>query len=366
MVDSTANLRQRDVAARFPDVGALLGVSPWAATMRSEILRVAPYECSVVITGPTGTGKELIARAIHRHSSRCHKPLIPVDCAAVSGTLFAGHMFGHVKGAFTGAETATLGCFRAADGGTLLLDEISELEPEFQAKLLRVLQERTVTPLGSHEEIPVDIRIITVTNRDLAKMVSAGQFREDIYFRLNVMALETIPLKDRPEDIAVLAEHFLARLAARNAMPHKQLSNCCLNCMRAHDWPGNIRELENYLERASLLVTDEICLKTFLPHSNCAPGVALPVSESPMPRGQVVGPPVPVGSSSEVVDLSPSWPTLAEIEREHIRRTLQRTQHNQTLAARLLGIPRQKLARKIKQHQLESSRSHPGRPSRQV
>ena len=174
MPGSTPHSHSPNDSADRVGVAALLGISPWAKNLRAEILEIAPHPLTVLITGPSGTGKELIAQAIHHHSPRCRKPFIAVDCAAVSGTLFASHLFGHVKGAFTGADRPALGCFRAADGGTLFLDEIGELEPEFQAKLLRVFQARTVTPLGSHEPIPVDIRLIAATNRDLGKMVSSN------------------------------------------------------------------------------------------------------------------------------------------------------------------------------------------------
>ena len=200
-----------------PDDETFVGVSDWARAMRAEIRRVAPYSSSVLISGPTGTGKELIARAIHRHSPRRDRPFIAVDCAAVTGTLFTSHLFGHVRGAFTGADRATPGYFRAAHGGTLFFDEVGELEQELQAKLLRVLQERTVTPLGSHKEIAVDVRIITATNRDLGELVRTGKFREDLYFRLNVVSLKTIPLKDRLEDLGDLAEHILANIAISRA-----------------------------------------------------------------------------------------------------------------------------------------------------
>jgi DNA-binding NtrC family response regulator len=367
MSNSTKNTRCRDVSADLAESELLLGVSPWATAMRSQILRIAPHACNVLITGPTGTGKELIAQAICRHSPRCGRPFIPVDCAAVNGTLFASHMFGHVKGAFTGADNAALGCFRAADGGTIFLDEIGELELEFQAKLLRVLQGRAVTPLGSHEQIPVDIRLIAATNRDLPSMVAAGQFREDLYFRLNVVALETIPLKDRAEDIPVLAEHILARLAARNATARKQISPRCLGCLREHDWLGNVRELENYLERASLLAADEICFQTVAPvslSSRSTPCQPLDQSLSQDAAAVLPKPPKMTASSSKSADIPDSWPTLSEWEREHIGRTLHRAHHNQTMAAELLGIPRQQLARKIKKHRLETMKAAPGRPSK--
>ena len=196
------------------------------------------HASNVLITGPSGTGKELIARAIHAHSPRADKPFIAVDCAGVTGSLFAGHLFGHVKGAFTGAEHETLGCFRAADRGTIFLDEIGELDRELQGKLLRVLQERVVTPLGSHATVPVDVRVIVATNSDLEQMVAGGRFREDLFYRLNVVAVKTIPLRDRREDILPLAEYFLQKMAGRLGAPRRSYRitawiACCSTTGRA-------------------------------------------------------------------------------------------------------------------------------------
>ncbi len=223
------------------DLGGIVGGSSWARDIHAKILAVAGCPSNVLITGPTGTGKELIARAIHAHSSRARQPFIPVDCAAVAGTLFASHVFGHLKGAFTGAGYAALGSFRAAHGGTIFLDEVGELECDMQMKLLRVLQQRVVTPLGSHEEIPVDVRVIAATNRDLARQMAEGQFREDLYYRLNVISLRTTPLRDRPEDIEPLARHFLDKLAVLHGLAPKRLSSAAVDRLRRYDWPGNVR-----------------------------------------------------------------------------------------------------------------------------
>ena len=244
-----ADTRRNDVE----DLGlaGFVGVSAWTTSIRAEIHAVAACPSTVLVTGPTGTGKEVIARAIHAHGPRAGKPFIPVDCAAIPATLFSSHIFGHLKGAFTGAEYAALGCFRAADGGTLFLDEIGELGPDMQTKLLRVLQQRTVCPVGSYQEIPVDVRVIAATNRDLDCEVRAGRFREDLYYRLNVISLRTAPLRERPEDIAELAHHFLTKLAFNCGLPAKHLSEAALFRLQRCDWPGNVRQLENVLERAA-------------------------------------------------------------------------------------------------------------------
>jgi len=237
----------------------IVGVSAWAEQVRKSIELVSAHQSSVLVIGPSGTGKELIARAIHACSRRAARPFIPVDCAVTTGTLFASHMFGHMKGSFTGATSATLGCFRAADSGTIFLDEIGEMELELQAKLLRVLQQRVVVPVGSHQEIPVDVRVLAATNRDLAKEVEAGRFREDLYYRLNVVTIRTLPLRERPEDIPVLAERYLAELAARHGMPLCTLAPAAIEVLQGYAWPGNVRELENVLERGVMFSSgDEI------------------------------------------------------------------------------------------------------------
>ena len=227
-----SDVRAHDLANGLEFTG-LIGVSTWARHIRSQIPSIAACPSNVLITGPTGTGKDVIARAIHACSARNSKAFIPVDCAGAAGPLFASHLFGHLKGAFTGASYASLGCFRAADGGTIFLDEIGELPTDMQTKLLRVLQQRTVTPAGSHEELPVNARVIAATNRDLGREVGEGRFREDLYYRLNVVSVKTLSLRDRPDDIEAIAEHFLNKLAITHGLPAKRLSAegvCAAEC----------------------------------------------------------------------------------------------------------------------------------------
>ena len=364
---------------------------------------VAAHPSSVLVMGPSGTGKELIARAVHGASPRTRRPFIPVDCAVTTGTLFASHMFGHVKGAFTGAMTATLGCFRAAEGGTIFLDEIGEMELELQAKLLRVLQQRVVVPVGSHQEIPVDVRVLAATNRDLAAEVAAGRFREDLFYRLNVVAIRTVPLKDRPEDIPVLAACYLAELAARYGMPLCSLSAEAIGVLQGYSWPGNVRELQNVLERAVMFSAGEQIEMRALedvmslerraesvadipPHLDdgrpptLAPDASLAqaaqqgiVTSTPVagvfrveprvkrPAAVAAGPAAqPMAAPPRAADAAPppgnaptgAWPTLADMERMHLERTLAATMNNKSQAAKLLGIDRSVLRRKLQRYGL--------------
>ena len=351
-------------------VERLIGSSAWVRTIRHEIVRVAAHDSNVLITGPSGTGKELIARAIHAHSARSAGPIVPVDCAALSGELFLSHMFGHLKGAFTGAHYAALGAFRAADCGTIFLDEIGELDPLLQAKLLRVVQEKSVVPLGSHQGQAVDVRIIAATNRHLEEEVRAGRFREDLYYRLNIVSLETAPLKDRPEDIKTLAYHFLCKLTIDGGLPRKRLSPDALSLLLSYHWPGNVRELFNQLERAVVFTEGELLNAESMPQllravrsgqpavTPCRRYDAVPASQ---PQ-ENFAPPVRT-TSHQLQTGDDGWLSLAEVERNHILLTLEHTFYNQTAAAQLLGMERHALLRKIKKYGLDVSRSQRGRPS---
>ena len=332
----------------------IIGGSDWAQGLRQEIARVAPFSSSVLVVGPSGSGKELVARALHSQSSRSGELFVPVDCASVTGDLLASQLFGHLEGAFTSANYAALGSFRAADGGTIFLDEIGELELGLQAKLLRVIQERVVVPVGSHEGVPVDVRIIAATNRDLKQEVAAGRFREDLYFRLNVVTIRTVPLADRREDIGTLARAFLQQMAA-DGLPQKTLSPGALEALEYFDWPGNVRQLKNVLEQAVIASDAELIA---LPLINGLLGEAGMPSET----HQDLLPEMGVEPQESTANLLPAslpsvqrdadWTTLAALEREHIVYTLEHTYYNQSAAARLLGITRQTLIRKIKKHQI--------------
>jgi len=373
-------------------VESIIGVSPWTQSIRRDILGVAGHDADVLVLGPNGTGKEVVARAIHSHSRRAEKPFIPVDCASFVGSLFPSHMFGHVKGAFTGAEYEAMGCFRAADGGTLFLDEIGELELQLQAKLLRVLQERIVVPVGGHEGHRVDVRIVAATNRDLRQEVRSGRFREDLFYRLNVVLLETTPLSHRTQDIDVLAEHFLSDLATRNGLPRKKLSPGAAEVLRAYPWPGNVRQLRNLLERAVIYTEEPVIpphsLARLLQGESSSPAapsnsaaIAQPATSDPPPsepaaaeKPEVSASPDQVASEAylarDVEQAAPSesveddWLSLGELERHHIQQTLEFTYYNQTAAARLLRITPRILAGKIKRYNIDTSRSRRGRPKK--
>jgi DNA-binding NtrC family response regulator len=308
-----------------------------AAALRREIELVAPRSATVLIEGETGVGKEVAARQIHTLSLRSARPFVPVDCTVFSTELMESQLFGHVKGAFTGAVGATLGFVRCADGGTLFLDEIGELPLFVQAKLLRTIQERTVVPVGGVEPIPVDLRIVAATHRDLAAMVRAGTFRQDLYFRLNVVRLSIRPLRERRDEILSLARHFIDDIAAAYGEAVKGLSPAAADALVRYDWPGNVRELRNAIERSYLFCSDRTIDTAHLPSEvRAKPPVPSAVDEWTSPTFEM-----------------DSIPRLADAERLLIARVLTLTGGNQTDAARLLDIERHRLRRKIVHYGLE-------------
>ncbi len=358
---------QTRISRRPNPLDDLVGTSDWAERIRREVPLVGAHPADVLIAGPSGTGKELIARAIHVHSERGDGPFVPVNCAAITGTLFESHMFGHVKGAFTDAHYSSLGCFRAADGGTLFLDEVGELDAHVQAKLLRVLQERAVAPVGSQQEIPVDVRLVAATNRDLKQEVAAGRFREDLYFRVNVISLKTAALCDRPEDIGPITSRYLAQLAVRHGIALKSLSPEAMRELWSHTWPGNVRELQNIVERCVLFSRGEVIdgdvVRRSIDEVELATGVQIVAIPSDVPTTAYAqrGVSRDAAGPSPATDEDP-WLSMDDLEREHISRALQHAYGNQSAAARLLGRDRQWLIRRIKRYGLDVKESRPGRP----
>lgn len=310
LVDHSCELVFEDVAMR-----QLLAVAR----------QIAPADASVLITGESGTGKEMLARYLHQHSRRSEQRLVSVNCAAIPENLLESELFGHEKGAFTGAVVRRVGKFEEAHGSTLLLDEISEMHPRLQAKLLRAIQEREIDRLGSTAPVKVDIRLIATSNRDLEAEVAAGRFREDLWFRLNVVNLHLPPLRERPADIVMLAGRFAARYTAINALPHRPLGATAIALLKAHHWRGNVRELENCMHRAVLLTTgDEIGADDLMLQSSAPDGT---------------------GTDQRLVGR-----TVAEVERDLILKTLRYTMGNRTIAAAILGISIRTLRNKLRQY----------------
>jgi DNA-binding NtrC family response regulator len=312
----------------------ILGKSKPMQDLFALIKKVAASRSTVLIQGKSGTGKELVAKAIHYNSPRRDRPLVTVNCSAIPKDLLESELFGHVKGAFTGAIAHKRGLFEEADGGSLFLDEIGELSPELQVKLLRVIQERELKRVGDTRTITVDVRLIAATNRDLAQAVKEGVFREDLYYRLNVIPLVLPDLKDRADDIPLLATHFLMKYAKEADPPIEGISMEAMRLLLEYDWPGNVRELENVIERAVILGRGPHIMPEDLPAYLRAGQSAVP------PRaGNSHGP----------------WPTLEELERQYIAAVLQETGWHRLKAAAILGIDRRTLYRKIRTYGLRST-----------
>ncbi|HHQ6539501.1 TPA: sigma 54-interacting transcriptional regulator [Serratia fonticola] len=314
------DLKQR---LRF-DQQNFIGRSEPMRKLLEMIAMIAPSEATVLISGESGTGKELIARAVHANSLRKERPLVSINCAALSESLLESELFGHEKGAFTGADKRREGRFMEADQGTLFLDEIGEVSPLMQAKLLRAIQEREIQRVGSNQTLSVDVRLIAATNRDLLADVEAGRFRQDLYYRLNVVTVDSPPLRARREDIPLLAMHFLAKFAERNRKPVKGFTPLAMDMLLKYPWPGNVRELENSVERGVILLSGDF------------------ISEKELPL-----------SISQCVDVQPdrqcgqAIQPLEQVEKQAILAALEQTAGNKTEAAKQLGITRKTLLAKL-------------------
>ncbi|AKU90362.1 sigma-54-dependent transcriptional regulator [Vulgatibacter incomptus] len=319
-----AALRQR-LKSRGDDRG-FLGTSSAMRRLFSLIERVAPSKTSVVVTGESGTGKEMVAKSVHDLSPRAQKPFVAINCSAIPASLMEAEIFGHEKGAFTGADQRRLGCFELADGGTIFLDEVGELPIELQSKFLRVLEEERLRRLGGKSEIAVDVRVICATNRDLKSEIKAGRFREDLYFRLNVFHLEVSPLRERPEDIPLLAQHFLEKFAAETGKRVQGLDADALEVLSAYAWPGNVRELRNTIERAVILCDGDLI------GCDCLP-------------------PEMAGGAAQGIMLKLSLGMqLREVEKEYILGSLRQNGGNKARTAERLGISEKTLYNKLNRY----------------
>lgn len=311
--------------------------------------QIAPSDASVMITGESGTGKEVIARYIHKKSARASKPFIAVNCAAIPGNLMESELFGHEKGAFTGAQARRLGKFEEANGGTLLLDEISEMDISLQAKLLRAIQEREIDRVGGSKPIKVNIRILATSNRDLEAEVRKGTFREDLYFRLNVISIPLPKLADRLDDIRPLGEYFIEKYSKANGVPTRKLSTEAEAKLRGYHWPGNVRELENIMHRAVLMAQGNVIDEA---------AILLPVKVAPQPAVASTAPAAPTGAPQPAQTVTAKPPrhndlvgrTVEEVEKELIIDTLDYCLGNRTQAAQILGISIRTLRNKLNQY----------------
>ena len=306
----------------------MLGESPAFQKIKEQIMRIADLETSVLIAGESGTGKELVARALHQQSQRSEGPFVAINCAALPENLLESELFGHVKGAFTDAREQRKGLFVEATGGTLLLDEIAELPLALQPKLLRVLEDHKVRPLGGSNEISCDVRVLAATHRNLEEAVAAGNFRSDLFYRLNVIQLSLPPLRDRGNDILILALQFIKQLSQRFNKSVVGLAQPAAACLLAYHWPGNVRELRNVIERAlALTLHDQLTIEDF-PEQVKHPGGTTPLPARLVDSGSIL--------------------PLSEMESRYIHQVLEQLEGNQTLAARLLGVDRKTLYRKLK------------------
>ena len=292
--------------------------------------RVASSDATLLISGETGTGKELVAKAVHRSGPRADKPFIAVNCGAIPENLLESTLFGYIKGAFTGAESDRLGMFQGADGGVLFLDEIAELPLSLQVKLLRALQDNEIQPVGSYETTLVDVRVIAATNKHLFERVERGLFRQDLYYRLNVVEITVPPLRERPEDILALAEHFLKEQSQRNGGKLLTLHENTTNLLKNYGWPGNVRELQNVIERVAILSTSAVILPSELPNS------------------------ILDTAKHDVFEDKDDHPTLEKVEQEYIREVLLKHNFNYTKVAETLGIGRTTLWRKMKKYGMDN------------
>jgi two-component system response regulator AtoC len=348
--------------AELPELTAdvLVGRCAQMQEVYKAVGRVAPQDVTVLISGESGTGKELIARAIYQHSKRAGQPFLAINCAAIPETLLESELFGHEKGAFTGADRRRVGKFEQCHGGTLFLDEVGDLHPLTQAKLLRVLQEQRFERLGGNETVQTDVRIIAATNSDLEKRATAGRFRQDLYFRLNVFPIHLPPLRDRGDDLNLLIDYYLRRFGQELGKPVPAVLPETAELLRQYDWPGNVRELQSALKQALLQMRGTVLLSEDLPATVRSPAPAPDSVEAGAELDRFVQERIAAGSEDLYADC------LAHMERRLLTRVLQHTGGNQVQAARILGITRGSLRTKIRALNITIGRAvwtdddHPG------
>jgi len=328
------NRRLREELTGAGSHSAPVFASPGFRAIYDLTLQVAPSNANVLILGESGTGKELIAAALHRNSLRRDNPFVSLNCAALSDTLLESQLFGHVRGAFTGAIMNQRGLLEESDGGTLFLDEIGDVSPAVQAKLLRVIQERDFIPVGSTRPKKVDVRFVAATNKDLRHEVAKGRFREDLYYRLNVIAIDLPPLRERKEDIEPLAQHFLRRFASRMSKNIHGIAPDALAAMQTYHWPGNVRELENVMERAVILTSGNLIFSAAIPLQG------IQKTSAASERSHAI-------TSFAPPDDKPFMVTLEDMERRHIEMVLKGTGYHKSRTAEILQISRRTLDRKI-------------------
>ena len=328
---------------------SIVGASPKMRRIFRLVARVAPTDSTVLLIGESGTGKELVARSIHLHSRRANGPFVPVNVGALPESLIESELFGHARGAFTGAAVDRGGLIEAAEGGTLFLDEIGDMPLATQAKLLRTLESNEVRRLGETTERMVDVRVVAATHRDLQRLAAEGSFRADLFYRLNVVRIDLPPLRERREDIGLLASYFLDRMSRRTGRNFR-FSPAAAVLLERYDYPGNVRELENAIEHACVISESEVILPAHLPAPIRAPRM---LPDTPSDRPAVAAPdPDPRGTAPDGEEARASW-SLAQVEKNHIQRVLERHRGNATAAAKQLGISRTTLWRKLHQYGLK-------------
>ncbi len=332
------NLQFRETLRHRYQIGNIVGVSPGMIEVFKLIARVAPTRSTVLLTGESGTGKEVVARALHFNGPRAAGPFVTIDCAGLAEGILESELFGHVRGAFTGAVSTRRGLFESGHGGTVFLDEIGEMTPNTQAKLLRVLELQEVKAVGGNEPIRVDVRVIAATNRDLGADVAAGRFREDLFYRLNVVSIHIPPLRKRREDIPALADHFLRKYAEANGKAVGGFAPDAMARLEGYAWPGNVRELENAIERAVAVSRSPILLPEDLPGSLAGPGGGPAAPRAPAPAPLV---------------------SLDEMTRQHLARVLSATGGNKKRTAEILGVDRRTLYRMLQRYAMPAADAPP-------